>query len=90
MSDPRIALVAEGATDFVIIEAALKAVLQRPLDIETRLAQLPKTQKIHKTVREYRNLSGKVTSQWAQVKARCTQAAVFDQQVQVIAQPFSV
>ena len=30
MSDPRIALVAEGPTDFVVIEAALKAILQRP------------------------------------------------------------
>lgn len=30
MSNPRIALVAEGPTDFVIIEAALKAILQRP------------------------------------------------------------
>ncbi len=62
--------------------------LECNLDIETRLAQLPKAQRIRKTVREYRNLSGKVTSQWAQVKARCTQAAVFDQQVQVIAQGF--
>jgi hypothetical protein len=30
MSDPRIALIAEGPTDFIVIEAALKAVLQRP------------------------------------------------------------
>ncbi|AGX86758.1 hypothetical protein [Candidatus Symbiobacter mobilis] len=30
MSDPRIALIAEGPTDFIIMEAALKAVLQRP------------------------------------------------------------
>lgn len=30
MSDPRIALIAEGPTDYIIIEAALKAVLQRP------------------------------------------------------------
>ncbi|WP_082615402.1 hypothetical protein [Acidovorax sp. Root267] len=30
MSDPRIAVVAEGPTDIVVIEAALKALLQRP------------------------------------------------------------
>lgn len=30
MSDPRIALVAEGDTDYVVIQAALKAILQRP------------------------------------------------------------
>ncbi|WP_298209439.1 hypothetical protein [Acidovorax sp.] len=30
MSDPRIAVVAEGPTDLIVIEAALKAVLQRP------------------------------------------------------------
>lgn len=30
MSDPRIALVAEGDTDYVVIHAALKAILQRP------------------------------------------------------------
>lgn len=30
MSDPRIALVAEGPTDYVLIEAALRAILQRP------------------------------------------------------------
>ncbi len=30
MSDPRIAIVAEGETDYVVIQAALKAVLQRP------------------------------------------------------------
>lgn len=29
MSDPRIALISEGPTDFIVIEAALKAVLQR-------------------------------------------------------------
>jgi hypothetical protein len=30
MSDPQIGLVAEGPTDYVLIEAALKAILQRP------------------------------------------------------------
>lgn len=62
--------------------------LECNLDIETRLAQLPKAQRIRKTVREYRNLAGRVTSQWAQVKACCTQAALFDQQVQGIVQAF--
>ena len=30
MYEPRIALIAEGPTDFIVIEAALKATLQRP------------------------------------------------------------
>ncbi|MDP2828856.1 MAG: hypothetical protein Q8O37_09630 [Sulfuricellaceae bacterium] len=67
---------------------ALLAGLECNLHIETQLAQLPKAQRIRKTVREYRNLAGAVTSQWAQVKAHCTQAALFDQQVQPIAQAF--
>lgn len=67
---------------------ALLAGLECNLDVEIRLAQLPKAQRIRKTVREYRNLSGIVTSQWAQVKARCTQAMLFDQQIQAIAQAF--
>lgn len=72
------------------VNHALLTGLECNLDIETRLAQLPKAQRIRKTVREYRNLAGTVTSQWAQVKARCTQAALFDQQVQAIAQAFPV
>ncbi len=61
---------------------ALLTGLECHLDIETRLAQLPKAQRVRKSVREYRNLAGAVTSQWVQVKARCTQAALFDQQIQ--------
>lgn len=56
--------------------------LECNLDIQTRLAQLPRAQRIRKSVREYRNLAGAVTSQWGQVKTRCTQAALFDQQIQ--------
>ena len=67
---------------------ALLTGLECNMNIETRLAQLPKGQRIHKGVREYRNLAGAVTSQWAQVKARCTQAASFDQQIQPIALTF--
>ncbi len=58
--------------------------LECSLDIEAKLAGLPKAQKIRKTVREYRNRAETVTSQWAQVKAHCTQAALFDRQVQTI------
>ncbi len=36
MSDPRIALVAEGPTDLVLIEAALKAILQRSFILTLR------------------------------------------------------
>jgi len=62
--------------------------LECNLHLETQLAQLPRGQKIRKSVREYRNLAGVVTAQWAQVKSHCTQAVLFDQQIQPIAQTF--
>lgn len=68
---------------------ALLTGLECNLHLETQLAQLPKGQRIRKSAREYRNLAEAVTAQWAQVKAHCTQAALFDQQVQHIAQAFA-
>lgn len=70
------------------VDHALLTELECNLDIETRLAQLPKGQRIRKNVHEYRNRAGAVTSQWAQVKARCNQAALFDQEVRAITQAF--
>lgn len=67
---------------------ALHVGLECNLNLETDLAQLPKAQKIKKSLREYRNRAGVVLSQWQQVKDHCTQAAAFDQQIQIIAQAF--
>lgn len=181
MSDPRIALVAEGPTDTVLIEAALKAMIIVHLDadvadkkyadcgtaiaqdahvfpllpcacpcppaadsvtalsavlqgwlnlpavghktllcipskatdtwlaaavlpsehpvlsqiecnphIENQLARLPKGQRIRKTVREYRNLASTLTAQWPNVTARCTQAALFEQNLKTITQTIPI
>jgi hypothetical protein len=51
------------------------------LSLEDRLAQLPKTQRIRKTAREYRTHAPKVTARWPDIKALCTQALVFEQAV---------
>lgn len=50
--------------------------------LESRLAQLPLAQRIRKTVREYNVWAIQVTANWADVKARCSQAAAFEQAVQ--------
>lgn len=106
MSEPRIALVAEGPTDYEVINAALRAIVPvrftltllhpeptQPADhallvgaecnvaVESRLAQLPMTQRIRKAVREYRTHAVQVTDHWARVKAHCRQAAAFEQAV---------
>ncbi|MCC8987938.1 MAG: hypothetical protein LM523_09565 [Candidatus Contendobacter sp.] len=57
-------------------------------NLETGLAQLPKAQRIRKSIPQYRSVTGSVVSQWQRVKTHCTQAAVFEQQVQTIAQAF--
>jgi hypothetical protein len=54
--------------------------------LESRLPLLPlkpkPTNRIRKTVREYRAHAGRVTENWAAVKAVCSQADVFEQAVQ--------
>lgn len=57
-------------------------------NLETGLAQLPKAQRIRKSIRQYRSMTGSVASHWQRVKTHCTQAAVFDQQIQLVAQTF--
>ncbi len=51
------------------------------LTLENRLPQLPKPQKIRKTVLDYRLRAPAVERNWAQVKAACTQAAAFEKAV---------
>lgn len=50
-------------------------------DLEARLGQLAKGQKIRKTVREYRAFANRVVDNWATVKALCSQAYAFEQAV---------
>jgi hypothetical protein len=50
--------------------------------VESRLAQLPLAERIRKVAREYRMHAGKVTANWASVKAVCSQAVAFEQAVQ--------
>lgn len=58
------------------------------LNLEIALSQLPKGQKIKKTVREYRSHAGTIVKQWPQVINHCTQAYVFDQRISPIARAF--
>lgn len=60
---------------------ALLAGAQCNPDLEARLAQLAKGQKIKKTVRDYRAFASKVVDNWAAVKALCSQAHAFEQAV---------
>lgn len=46
--------------------------------LENRLSQLPKKQRIRKTVSDYRLHATAVTLHWPKVKATCTQAAAFE------------
>lgn len=65
---------------------ALLPGLECMLPLETALSQLPKGQRIRKTVRDYRAHAGAITQQWQRVKTHCTQATVFEQLIQPIAQ----
>ena len=46
--------------------------------LESRLAQLPKKQRIKKSVLDYRNNASAVTAHWARVKQVCPQALAFE------------
>lgn len=48
------------------------------LTLESKLAQLPKKERIKKTAREYRLHTPRITAKWAQVKQVCTQAERFE------------
>ncbi|ONN67583.1 hypothetical protein [Herbaspirillum sp. VT-16-41] len=70
-------------------EHVLLTGLECRLDLERALSQLPKGQKIKKSVREYRSRAEAITQKWQQVKDHCTQACVFEQRIQPIAQALS-
>lgn len=49
--------------------------------LETQLSVLPKTQRIKKGKVRYRDLADKVTHNWPQIKSICSQAQVFEQEI---------
>ncbi len=51
------------------------------VNLESQLAQLPKSERIRKSVAEYRRYTPRITAEWAVVKQICSQAAVFEQRV---------
>lgn len=51
------------------------------INLESQLSQLPRSQRIRKTVRDYRDQAVTLTAQWQQVKQVCSQAAQFEQLV---------
>lgn len=51
------------------------------LALENHLPQLPKQQRIRKTVPDYRRYAPVVAQHWTQVKTVCTQATAFEQAV---------
>lgn len=62
--------------------ALLSGALECKSNVESMLKQLPKSQRIKKTVREYRQHAPTLTAHWPAVKRHCTQAQVFEQAVQ--------
>ncbi|WP_300442254.1 hypothetical protein [Zoogloea sp.] len=69
---------------------ALLAGLECNLQLETALSQLPKGQKLRKSVQDYRLHAGSISNKWQQVKSHCTQAGVLEQRVQLVARAFPV
>jgi hypothetical protein len=48
------------------------------ITVESRLAQLPKSQRVKKTRREYMQRAAELTNKWADVKTICSQASQFE------------
>lgn len=63
---------------------ALLQGLECNLNLDARLAALPLKDRIKKTVREYRKHEQTITTKWAAVKQRCTQAERFSNEVIVL------
>ncbi|MEI6652901.1 MAG: hypothetical protein WCL42_10055 [Chlorobiaceae bacterium] len=60
---------------------ALLASVECDTSVEKGLAQLPKKERIKKSVLEYRKYAPDITTQWQKVKQICTQAERFEQTV---------
>jgi hypothetical protein len=57
--------------------------LERRLDVETRLANLPLEWRIRKTRRDVLRVAPVVTGNWTQVRGRCWRAAEFERELAV-------
>lgn len=60
---------------------ALLSVAECNVQLESRLKNLPLGQRIKKTSRDYRAAAGKVSANWAAIRAHCGQARAFEQAV---------
>jgi len=64
--------------------------LECVMNMENRLAQLPKMQRIKKSPREYLRHAAKITARWVEVRRFCSQADVFHLEIDVIARSLKV
>ena len=64
---------------------ALLTGIECNLNVDGRLAALPKAERIKKTPREYRSREGAITVNWPIVRAQCTQAERFSTEVAAVA-----
>ena len=69
---------------------ALLNALECALNMEARLAQLPKGQRIKKNVREYRNYADTVKTKWSVIRQKCTRANSFHIEFSAIAQRVTI
>jgi hypothetical protein len=59
----------------------LRSELECQADLASRLAVLPKSQKIRKTRRDFEARSGVLVAQWQRVRIQCTQAERFSREI---------
>ena len=59
--------------------------LECVMNMETRLAQLPKMQRIKKGPREYLRHAAKITALWVELRRLCSQADVFHLEIATMA-----
>jgi hypothetical protein len=64
--------------------------LECVMNMENRLAQLPKMQRIKKSPREYLRHAAKITARWVELRRLCSQADVFHLEIDVIARSLKV
>ena len=70
-----------AAVALPVAHALLSNDLECAMGLELALKQLPKPQRIKKTVPDYRRHAPRLTAQWSLVKQRCAQAGAFERLV---------
>jgi hypothetical protein len=66
--------------------ALLEEEIECALDLESRLAQLPKSQRIRKSKREYLTHSAAITARWEDVRRVCSRADIFHHEIDAMIQ----